>query len=53
MNESDLLGDLYDLAQGAAGRISDGDITIFKNAGGAHLDTMTAEFLLRRVETGG
>jgi ornithine cyclodeaminase/alanine dehydrogenase-like protein (mu-crystallin family) len=53
ISESDLLGDLYDLAQGAPGRLSADDITIFKNAGGAHLDTMTAEFLLRRVETGG
>jgi ornithine cyclodeaminase/alanine dehydrogenase-like protein (mu-crystallin family) len=52
MKPADLLGDLYDLARGTSGRLSPGDITVFKNAGGAHLDTMTAEFLLSRVERG-
>ena len=42
--ESDVLGDLYDLAPGKLrGRQSSGDITFFKNAGGGHLDLMTAE----------
>jgi ornithine cyclodeaminase/alanine dehydrogenase-like protein (mu-crystallin family) len=50
MTEAGLLGDLYDLVQGAPGRLTASDITVFKNAGGAHLDTMTAGFLLRRLE---
>lgn len=36
----DICGDLYDLVGGAEGRLSDEDITIFKNGGGAHLDLM-------------
>jgi ornithine cyclodeaminase len=44
IRETDVLGDLYDLVGGSiAGRRSPGDITFFKNAGGAHLDLMTAE----------
>ena len=43
-------GDLYDLAQGAIkGRRSPNDITLFKNAGGGHLDLMTAELVYKRV----
>ena len=40
--ESSVLGDLYDLTAGSAGRVSTNDITLFKNGGGAHLDLMTA-----------
>lgn len=42
----DVLGDLYDLVPGRVGRLSDDDITIFKNGGGAHLDLMTAKHIL-------
>ncbi len=49
MREADLLGDLYDLARSDPGRLSSTDITLFKNAGGAHLDLMAAQFLLRRL----
>ena len=43
---SDVLGDLYDLIGGrVAGRRSPSDITFFKNAGGGHLDLMTAELI--------
>ena len=50
IGESDVLGDLYDLAGGAiAGRTSADDITLFKNAGGGHLDLMTAEVVLRQL----
>lgn len=52
MRESDLLGDFYDLCNGAAGRRDVRDITLFKNAGGGHLDLMTAEFLLGRLQNG-
>lgn len=49
IREADVLGDLYDLVAGSvAGRRSDSDITFFKNAGGGHLDLMTAELVYRR-----
>ncbi len=44
--ESDVLGDLYELCQGAAGRLEARDITLFKNGGGGHLDLMTARAAL-------
>jgi ornithine cyclodeaminase len=48
--ESDVRGDLYDLAPGKiAGRSSADDITFFKNAGGGHLDLMTAEVIYTRA----
>lgn len=48
IKESDVLGDLYDLVGGrVAGRGSPFDITFFKNAGGGHLDLMTAELIFR------
>jgi ornithine cyclodeaminase/alanine dehydrogenase-like protein (mu-crystallin family) len=51
IRESDVLGDLYDLIGGAvAGRRSPDDITLFKNAGGGHLDLMTAEVVFRQLE---
>ncbi|HIP23078.1 MAG TPA: ornithine cyclodeaminase [Rhodobacteraceae bacterium] len=42
----DVRGDLYDLAQGAAGRVAADDITLFKNGGGAHLDLMVGRVIL-------
>jgi ornithine cyclodeaminase len=48
--ETDVLGDLYDLASGrVAGRRSATDITFFKNAGGAHLDLMTCVTVLEQL----
>ncbi len=50
IRESDVLGDLYDLIGGRiAGRQSQSDITFFKNAGGGHLDLMTAEVIFRSL----
>jgi ornithine cyclodeaminase len=49
IKESDVLGDLYDLAAGATGRQSAGDITFFKNAGGGHLDLMTCEAVFQQL----
>jgi len=50
IQEADVLGDLYDLIGGRiAGRRSASDITFFKNAGGAHLDLMTAELIVQRL----
>jgi ornithine cyclodeaminase/alanine dehydrogenase-like protein (mu-crystallin family) len=48
---ADVLGDLYDLVGGAIpGRRSPYDITFFKNAGGAHLDLMTAELVFLQID---
>lgn len=49
ISEDDVLGDLYDLAAGAPGRLAPEDITVYKNGGGAHLDLMTAAEIHRRV----
>jgi ornithine cyclodeaminase len=50
IRESDVLGDLYDLVGAQVrGRRSPSDITFFKNAGGAHLDLMTAEVVLAQL----
>lgn len=48
IHKTDVLGDLYDLVGGSVlGRRSPSDITFFKNAGGGHLDLMTAEVVFR------
>jgi ornithine cyclodeaminase/alanine dehydrogenase-like protein (mu-crystallin family) len=50
IQDADVLGDLYDLVGGrVAGRRSSSDITFFKNAGGGHLDLMTAELIVQRL----
>jgi ornithine cyclodeaminase/alanine dehydrogenase-like protein (mu-crystallin family) len=50
IREADVRGDLYDLVPGAIpGRRSPADITLFKNAGGGHLDLMTAEIVYRQL----
>ncbi len=49
ISREDIRGDLFDLASGKTSGRRDADaITLFKNAGGAHLDLMTAAFLLER-----
>ncbi len=50
ITEADVRGDLYDLCRGAPGREAPGDVTVFKNGGGAHLDLMTARVILRAFE---
>ena len=46
-----MLGDLYDLIGGGApGRTGSQDITLFKNAGGGHLDLMTAQAVLSQLD---
>lgn len=48
--ESAVLGDLYDLVPGKVkSRRAADDITLFKNAGGGHLDLMTAETVYRQI----
>ena len=47
ISESDILADFYDIASGSFCRTSDHDITIAKNGGGAHLDLITADYILQ------
>jgi ornithine cyclodeaminase/alanine dehydrogenase-like protein (mu-crystallin family) len=52
IRETDIIGDLYDLVSGQVrGRSLPTDITFFKNAGGAHLDLMTAELILQQLNS--
>ena len=45
-----IVADLFDLCQGRhAGRGHDGEITMFNNVGGGHLDLFTARHLLARA----
>jgi ornithine cyclodeaminase len=44
ISRADVLADYYDLASFRRG--SDDEITLFKNGGGAHLDLMTARYIL-------
>jgi ornithine cyclodeaminase len=51
ISPDDVLGDHYQLAAGeVAGRTSADDVTAFKNGGGGHLDLMTAQFIVERLE---
>lgn len=53
IREADVLGDLYDLVGGAVrGRRAPEDITYFKNAGGGHLDLMTAQAIMAQLAAG-
>lgn len=44
----DVVADYGDLAAGGFARRSDDEITLFKNGGGAHLDLMTARYILSK-----
>ncbi len=46
---SHVKGDFRDLCNGAPGRLSETEITIFKNGGGAHLDLMTGNMIVRKL----
>lgn len=46
IRKSDVIADFYDLPKGRFRRESDHEITLFKNGGGAHLDLMTARYIL-------
>lgn len=52
ITETDVLGDLYDLANGMPGRRSEDDRTFFKNAGGGHLDLMTCAAIYEAIAAG-
>ena len=47
ITEADVIADFYDLPTGSFARQSRDDITIAKNGGGAHLDLMTARYILQ------
>jgi len=50
LRPEDIAGDLFQLARGTVqGRRSAEEITLFKNAGGGHLDLGTARFLMTRL----
>lgn len=46
ITEEDVIADYYDIDRGLYRRRSDEEITIAKNGGGAHLDLMTARYIL-------
>ncbi|MGO4917261.1 ornithine cyclodeaminase family protein [Pseudogemmobacter sp. W21_MBD1_M6] len=46
ISRGDVLCDYYDLPSGRFARTSADEITLFKNGGGAHLDLMTAKYIL-------
>ena len=48
IGEDDILADFHDISKGAFRRATSEEITLFKNGGGAHLDLMTARYILRR-----
>lgn len=47
MAEADIIADFYDIAAGRFARTSRDEITICKNGGGAHLDLITAQYILQ------
>jgi ornithine cyclodeaminase len=47
ITEGHIVADYYDLAKGSFDRRSNDEITIAKNGGGAHLDLMTANYILQ------
>lgn len=47
ITEGDIVADFYDLAKGSYDRRYSDEITIAKNGGGAHLDLMTATYILQ------
>ncbi|MGG7644698.1 ornithine cyclodeaminase family protein [Rhodovulum sp. YNF3179] len=46
ISEADIQADYYDLPGGGFARQDAGEITLFKNGGGAHLDLMTGRYVL-------
>ncbi len=50
IDEKHVLGDFNDLCNGEEGRLTDSDVTVFKNGGGAHLDLMTGNMIFEKLE---
>lgn len=51
LSAADVVADFYDIADGSFARTSEDEITICKNGGGAHLDLMTATYILNAWQT--
>jgi len=50
LSESDIVADHYQRCRGEhPGRLSESEITLFKNGGGGHLDLMTAKILMGQL----
>jgi ornithine cyclodeaminase len=49
----DIVADFYDLPRGTFARNADDEITLCKNGGGAHLDLMTARYILGALPPAG
>ena len=49
LDKKDIKGDFYDIVANNAGRGSPGEITLFKNGGGAHLDLMTSRYIAANI----
>ncbi len=47
MAEADIVADYYDIASGKFARQTRDEITLCKNGGGAHLDLITAQYILQ------
>lgn len=47
ITEQAIIADFYQLCNGEIGRRTDKEITLFKNGGGAHLDLMTALYIIK------
>ena len=50
ISPADVRGDLYDLVMADGRQRGDGEITVFKNGGGAHLDLMMARYCLEQAD---
>lgn len=50
ISEADVVADFYDLPSGQFSRQSADEITLSKNGGGAHLDLMTARYILQAAK---
>ncbi|MEM5310405.1 ornithine cyclodeaminase [Paraburkholderia sp. JHI869] len=49
--EGDIEGDLFDLCRMQAFHRSDGDRTVYKNAGGAHLDLIISQYVVEQLKS--
>ncbi|WP_426369543.1 ornithine cyclodeaminase family protein [Pseudocolwellia sp. HL-MZ7] len=50
IKEEDVIADFYQLCNNQQGRKSETEITLFKNGGGAHLDLMTALYIMEKAK---
>ena len=50
IRESDVEGDLFDLCRMTAFHRSPGDRTVYKNAGGAHLDLIVSQYVVEQLK---